>query len=75
MSAKLNRLLSSYSFLSDEYNRVLQQRLLAPAIASFRRQFDVGSAYSDQKVVDTLIWKFVGYLRSGAIKSGQILYS
>ena len=71
---KLQRLLASYDFLCVEYNRILQQGALLPAIRQFRQRYRLGSEYSDIKVIDTLIWKFVGFLRSGAVRSGQVMY-
>lgn len=72
---KLTRLLSSYSFLSQEYKRILEQDLLVGAIITFRQHFQVGENYTDQKIIDTLIWKFVSFLRSGAIINSVIVYT
>ncbi len=71
---KLARLLVSHTFLYHEYERVLQRGLLAAAIARFREHFQVNEGYSDRKVIDTLIWKFVGFLKSGAIRDGVVVY-
>ena len=74
MEAKLKRLLRSYRFLEKEYDRVLKEGLLEPAITTFRKRFNVGNNYADEKIIDTLIWKFVSFARSGAIRDGTILY-
>ena len=73
-AAKLTKLLASYQFLVNEYTRILHHGLLAHAIARFREHFQVGSDYSDRKIIDTLIWKFVGFLRSGAVRDGVVVY-
>lgn len=74
MEGKLKRLLESYRFLTREYERVLKEGLLRPAIATFRTRFSVGDDYTDEKIIDTLIWKFVSFVRSGAIRNGAVLY-
>ena len=71
---RLQRLLASYGFLVAEYDRVLREGLLAPAIATFRARFRVGGDYTDEKIVDTLIWGFVRFVRAGAIRDRAILY-
>jgi hypothetical protein len=74
VDAKLERLLASYRFLVNEYLRVLQQRLLADAISGFHEHFQVGPGYSDYKVIDALIWGFVTFLRSGAVRNGDVVF-
>ena len=71
---KLIRLLASYEFLHTEYGRVLDQELLAQAITQFRARFGVNEAYTDRKIIDTLIWKFVGFLKDGAVRDGVVVY-
>jgi hypothetical protein len=71
---KIARLLISYNFLHAEYGRVLEQGLLAQAISQFRARFRVNAAYTDRKIIDTLIWKFVGLLRGGAVRNGVVVY-
>lgn len=44
------RLLMSYAFLRDEYRRVLQRNLLAPAVVKFRGHFQVDNSYTDIKI-------------------------
>jgi hypothetical protein len=71
---KLQQLLASYRFLIKEYVRVLDKGLLAPAIARFRQKYALGYEYSDVKVIDTLVWKFVEFLRSGQVREGTVIY-
>jgi hypothetical protein len=71
---KLANLLRSYRFLVGEYDRILREGLLAPAINELRRHFEVPADYSDQKTIDTLIWKFIPFLESGAVRDGSVVY-
>jgi hypothetical protein len=72
--AKLQRLMASYGFLRIEYDRVLQNGLLSHAIELFRHRLRLGAEYSDNKIIDTLIWRFVGFMRDGAIRDGEVVY-
>ena len=71
---KLSRLQISYEFLYQEYGRVLEHGLLRDSINSFREHFQVNEGYTDRKIIDTLLWKFVGFLKSGAIRGGVVIY-
>lgn len=71
---KLQQLLESYRFLESEYARVLREGILADSIEQFRKRFKVRPTYTDQKVIDTLIWKFVTMLRNGAVRKGDVVY-
>ena len=71
---KIARLLASYEFLYAEYGRVLQQGLLNQAIQQFRERFNVNATYTDRKIIDTLIWKFVGFLKGGAVINSVVVY-
>jgi hypothetical protein len=64
---------SFHDFLRQEYARVLQNNLLAPAIQEFRLRLNP-KHFTDEKIVDSLIWAFVGLLRKGALQKGQIAY-
>jgi hypothetical protein len=75
LEVRLQSLLTSYSFLCTEYERILHLGLLQPSITRFRQEFQVPAAYTDEKVIDTLIWRFVNLLKSGAIRNGLIVYS
>ncbi len=74
VETKLQRLLASYRFLVSEYARVLNEGILAPSIARFRDRYSLGQEYSDVKVIDTLLWTFVGFLKKGAIRAGAVVY-
>ncbi len=62
-----------HDFLMQEYVRVLQNNLLAPAIQEFRVRLSP-QHFTDEKIVDSLIWAFVGLLWKGALQEGQIAY-
>ncbi len=65
-----------FGFLGLEYYRVIDEKhLLDVPIAEFRKRFNVPDTYTDVKVVDTLIWRFVTLLRDGAIVRGDVVYS
>lgn len=63
-----------YTFLNNEYDRVINEGLLADAIDRFRAHFELGEEYSDVKVIDTLIWRFTAMVKSGAIMDARIQY-
>jgi len=71
---KLENLLASYGFLIKEYDRIVRERLLADSLQKFRRHFSLPPVYSDHKIIDTLIWKFVPFLEKGAFRSGSVAY-
>jgi hypothetical protein len=74
LQRRINRFASFHSFLIGEYGRVLQNNLLATAIQEFKRQLNP-QHFTDEKIVDSLIWAFVGLLRKGALMNRQIFYS
>jgi hypothetical protein len=63
-----------HNFLIQEYARVLQNGLLASAIQEFHLQL-TPQHFTDEKIVDSLIWAFVKLLHKGALLNGQIVYS
>jgi hypothetical protein len=73
--AKLADLLVSYKFLEAEYKRIVSTDLLASSIQSFRQRFAVEGIFTDEKVIDTLIWGFVRLLKGGAIRDRSIVYT
>ena len=75
LETNLKRMLPSYDFLVREYARVLQNGLLDQAIDKFRHKYDPRSTITKEKIIDTLIWKFVGLLKAGAIREGKVVYT
>ncbi|MBI1256555.1 MAG: hypothetical protein GC204_03705 [Chloroflexi bacterium] len=74
--ARLSARLADYGFLQQEYARILHHNLLQPAIEAFRDRFPAATdvMMSDQKVIDTLIWRFTAWLNSGALRNGALQY-
>ena len=70
----LARLVESYEFLIAEYARVLRNGLLSTSIDRFRHKFSLGSVYTDIKIIDTLIWRFVSFMKDGATRTGKVIY-
>jgi hypothetical protein len=71
---KLRSRMESYRFLTAEYQRVLDEGLLAQSIAAFRRRFAFGDTFTDTKIIDTLIWRFAAMMVGGAQKNGLVKY-
>jgi hypothetical protein len=47
-----------YEFLKKEYQRILESGVLSASIQAFRQRFE-GKNHTDEKIIDSLIWKFV----------------
>lgn len=62
-----------HDFLKQEYARVLQNKLLAASIQEFRLRLKP-KLFTDEKIVDSLIWAFAAFLWNGALPSRQITY-
>ena len=62
-----------HTFLADEYRRILRQNLLAASIQKFRNHFNPRH-FTDQKVIDSLLWAYVALLRKGGITNGTVIY-
>jgi len=73
LQQRINGLVAFHSFLTQEYARVLNGGLLASAIQEFRLRLKP-QHFTDEKIVDSLIWAFVALLRKGALPAGQIAY-
>lgn len=59
LSDRIDALADLHSFLIREYARVLRENLLTPAISAFRETYQP-KHFTDEKIIDTLIWSFVG---------------
>jgi|WetSurSiteA1Bulk_404760.scaffolds.fasta_scaffold49681_1 hypothetical protein len=53
---RLQSFLSFYGFLVLEYKKVLSNGSIQQPIAHFRNRFSVPDEYTDEKIIDTLIW-------------------
>ncbi len=73
---KLERQMKAYNFLCEEYERILQHGLLKYSIEKFRLKFgDLCQEYTDNKIIDTIIWRFVGFMRNGAVTNKDVIYN
>ncbi len=65
--ARLRSFLSFYDFLCTEYKNVLGNELLQQSITRFRHQFSLPSEYTDEKIIDTLVWRAMDLRRRGVL--------
>jgi hypothetical protein len=73
LKERINGFVALHDFLIGEYARVLNGRLLATAIQEFRLRLNP-QHFTDEKIIDSLIWAFVGLLKKGALPAGRIAY-
>jgi len=73
LEERIRRLVAFHDFLIREYARILSVGLLAPAIRAFRQRLRP-QHFSDEKIIDSLIWSFVNLLRNGALLDNRINY-
>ena len=66
-------LVGFHSFLCSEYQRILTNNLLAQSIAAFRKHFNPHH-FTDEKIIDSLIWGYVSLSKGGAVAEGQVQY-
>ena len=66
VEGRIGEYVSFYKFLIEEYKRVLDNGLLAKAIELFRHNCTVHH-WTDEKIIDSLIWAFVPLLRNRQI--------
>ena len=71
---RLSALLSFHRFLTFEYARVLEHRLLAPAIKVLRSDRRLTASVPDERLIDWLLWAWVSLLRQGAQFRGEAMY-
>jgi hypothetical protein len=69
---RLANLMESYDFLCEEYARIIDHGLMEHSITAFRKRFELEELYTDQKIVEKIIWKFVSFLTGGAIRERAI---
>ncbi len=73
LQERIARFCAFHAFLIQEYQRVLQNGLLASSIRTFRQKFSLQN-FTDEKVIDSLIWAYVVLLQDGALTKGQVIY-
>ncbi len=73
LGQRIATLTAFHAFLTEEYQRILVGGLLAPSIEAFRLRF-APQEFTDEKVIDSLLWAFVALLRNGGLINGGIFY-
>ena len=73
LDQRINAYVQFHQYVTNEYNRVLNEGLLAPSIQAFREHFNP-QHFTDIKVLDSLIWAFISLLSSGGGMTGVIIY-
>ncbi len=70
---RMPRLIAFYRFLASEYARIINGGHLADAISAFRQRFKP-LQHRDEKIIDWLIWAFVGLADDGALLERRIAF-
>ena len=70
---RIDEFAALHRFLADEYRRIIEKGLLAKSIQKFRREFRPVN-FTDEKVIDSLIWGFVSLQKKGAAGRGEVVY-
>jgi hypothetical protein len=73
VARRLGEIVRFHAFLADEYRRILRQNLLSASIQKFRNHFNPRH-FTDEKVIDSLLWAYVALLRNGGIINGTVIY-
>lgn len=73
LEQRVAALAAFHTFLSQEYNRILANNLLAESIQAFRQQFNP-QQFTNEKVIDSLLWAYVKLMRNGGATNGTIIY-
>lgn len=64
---------SFIDFMKNEALRIIGNGLLRNSINAFKAQFKLRT-FTDEKIIDSLIWAFVKVCRGGAIVRGTISF-
>lgn len=73
LSKRINEYVCFHQFLTQEYNRILDQGLLTQSIQAFRVHFNP-QHFTDIKIIDSLIWAFVNFQRNSPAGNRTIIY-
>lgn len=73
LQRRISAFVTFNDFLKQEYARVLQNSLLSPAIQEFRVRLNP-QHFTEEKIVDSLIWAFVGLLWDGGLRNQQVVF-
>jgi hypothetical protein len=69
---RVGTLVEHHDFLSREYARVLDEGLLAKCLAIARSEFP-DERLTDERMIDSLIWRFMSLLWGGAVARHEIV--
>ena len=61
------------AFLEQEYQRVLIEDLLETSLVVFWQQL-FPQHFTDEKVLDSLLWAYVVMLKGGGVTDGRVAY-
>jgi len=70
---RISGLAGFHDFLTNEYCRIISDGLLSPAIKQFRRKLQP-KTFTDQKVVDSLLWAFVSMQKGNGLSTKKMIY-
>jgi len=62
---RVNKINKIYDFLLKEDKRIKDNMLLDLSIDKVRKHYDLGEVFTDEKVIDSIIWMFINYSESG----------
>ena len=71
---RIGQLENFHVFLRSEYARILANDLLAASLTAFRTAL-LPVYFTEEKVIDSLIWAFVSRLRNGGTRDASVIYS
>lgn len=74
LKARINDFTTFHKFLQKEYARLISLGVLSNAINVFRATFHP-QYFTDEKILDSLIWSFVRLLKKGGLLTSTIVYS
>ncbi len=71
---KRDSYINQYNFLIREYNRIMGNNFLLVSMNYIRETYHLNEFVTDIKIIDSIIWAFVKYLREGNVENGNILF-
>jgi len=73
INGRIDELMRFHTFLEKEYKRILKEGLLTVSIEAFKQRFNP-LHFTDEKVIDSLLWTYVDFLRDDGLINGTIIY-
>jgi len=70
---RIRELIIFYEFLNYEYKRIIENGLLQESIKAFRKSYNP-KYFTDEKIIDSLIWAFISYGYNGAVIDKNIVF-